>query len=118
MLYIDIEFDAPPVRAPVHTPSSPEWSFVSLPISPASLTIPSPVASPVTTPAATIAIDEDKFIEAGETDAQRAALWQARYEDQREIHALRMQHAADQREMQGLRERVATLERRMDRFER
>ncbi|GKD27642.1 hypothetical protein Tco_1233856 [Tanacetum coccineum] len=31
----------------------------------ASLTIPSPVASPVTTPAATIAIDEDKFIEVG-----------------------------------------------------
>ncbi|GKD65756.1 hypothetical protein Tco_1307864 [Tanacetum coccineum] len=172
-VYIDIEFDAPPVRAPVQTPTSPEWSSGSLPVSPASLTIPSPIASPVTTPAATIAVDEDEFIEvgaqlelhgsilqdhtqhldalpptllegmgrditelydrlvvvrgeihsqhfrlAGETDAQRAALWQARYEDQREIHALRMQHAADQREMQGLRERVATLERRMDRFER
>ncbi|GKA54359.1 reverse transcriptase domain-containing protein [Tanacetum coccineum] len=95
----NIEFDAPPVRAPVHTPSSPEWSFVSLPISPASLTIPSPVASPVTTPAATIAIDEDKFIE-------------------REIHALRMQHIANQSEMRGLGERVATLERMMDHFER
>ncbi|GKB16297.1 hypothetical protein Tco_0850220 [Tanacetum coccineum] len=54
----------------------------------------------------------------GQTDAQRAALWQARYEDQREKHALRMQHDADQREMQGLRERVATLERMMDRLER
>ncbi|GKD07296.1 hypothetical protein Tco_1186981 [Tanacetum coccineum] len=55
---------------------------------------------------------------AGWTDAQRAALWQARYEDQREIHALRMQHVTDQCEMQGLRERVDTLERRMDGFER
>ncbi|GKB39274.1 hypothetical protein Tco_0884216, partial [Tanacetum coccineum] len=61
----NIEFDAPPVRAPVHTPSSPEWSSGSLPISPASLTIPSLVASLVTTPVATIAIDEDKFIEVG-----------------------------------------------------
>nr|GEV43490.1 hypothetical protein [Tanacetum cinerariifolium] len=32
---------------------------------------------------------------AGRTNAQRAALWQARYEDQREIHALRMQHPSD-----------------------
>ncbi|GJT09124.1 hypothetical protein Tco_0843586 [Tanacetum coccineum] len=49
---------------------------------------------------------------AGHSDAQRAALWQARYEDQREIHDLRMQRAADQRELQELRERVAVLERR------
>ncbi|GKF27811.1 hypothetical protein Tco_0094153, partial [Tanacetum coccineum] len=55
---------------------------------------------------------------AGQTDTQRAALWQARYEDQMEIHALRLQHAADQREMQGLRETVAILEGRMDHFER
>ncbi|GJW98758.1 hypothetical protein Tco_0180566 [Tanacetum coccineum] len=55
---------------------------------------------------------------AGQTDAQRAALWQDRYEDQRERRALRMQHATDQREMQGLREHVAILERRMDHFER
>ncbi|GKF04023.1 hypothetical protein Tco_0034691, partial [Tanacetum coccineum] len=34
-----------------------------LPVSPASLTIPSPVASLVTTLAATIAVDEDEFIE-------------------------------------------------------
>nr|GEU71272.1 hypothetical protein [Tanacetum cinerariifolium] len=64
-VYIDIEFDAPLVRAPVQTPASPEWSSGSLPVSPASLTIPSPIASPVTTPAATIAVDEDEFIEVG-----------------------------------------------------
>ncbi|GKB89719.1 hypothetical protein Tco_0961991 [Tanacetum coccineum] len=176
-VYIDIELDAPPDRAPVQTLASPEWSSSSLPISPASLTIPSHVASPVTTPSATIILDEDEFIEvgaqlelhgsilhdhtqrlnalpptllegmgwditklndrsavvrgkihsqrfrlgslereqeqatitfgalwqpvlaleawAGWTDAQRADLWQARYEDQRKIHALRMHHAAD-----------------------
>nr|GEY96365.1 hypothetical protein [Tanacetum cinerariifolium] len=38
----------------------------------------------------------------------------ARYEDQREIHDLRMQRVADQRELQELREHVTTLERRMD----
>nr|GEV85718.1 hypothetical protein [Tanacetum cinerariifolium] len=70
-----------------------------------SLTIPSPVSSLVTTPAATIVVAKDEFIE-------------ARYKDQREIQALRMQHAVDQYEMQGLKERVATLERKMDCFER
>ncbi|GJZ17151.1 hypothetical protein Tco_0553274 [Tanacetum coccineum] len=62
-VYIDIEFNAPLVRAPVETPASPEWSSGSLPVSPASLTVPSPIASPVITPAATIAIDEDEFLE-------------------------------------------------------
>ncbi|GKB10293.1 hypothetical protein Tco_0844216 [Tanacetum coccineum] len=36
---------------------------------------------------------------AGQTDAQRAALWQTRYEDQKDIQALRMQHAMDQHEI-------------------
>ncbi|GJU53313.1 hypothetical protein Tco_1227027 [Tanacetum coccineum] len=146
-VYIDIKFDAPPVHALVQTPASPKFSSGSLPVSPASLIIPSPVASLLTTPAATIAVEEDEFIEvraqlelhesilhdhthrldalpptlieergqkqatimfgalwqlvlaleawAGRTDAQRAALWQARYKDQREIQALRMQHATD-----------------------
>ncbi|GKA95348.1 hypothetical protein Tco_0817386 [Tanacetum coccineum] len=54
-VYIDIEFDAL-----VKTPSSPEWSSGSLPVSPASLTVSSPVASLVTTPSATIVVDEDE----------------------------------------------------------
>ncbi|GKD75127.1 hypothetical protein Tco_1333409 [Tanacetum coccineum] len=58
-VYIDIEFDATSVRALVQTPASPEWTSGSLPISPASMTVPSPVSSPVTTPAATIAVEED-----------------------------------------------------------
>ncbi|GJT32729.1 ribonuclease H-like domain-containing protein [Tanacetum coccineum] len=63
-VYLDIEID-PRSCAPVQTPSSPEWSSGSLPISPAFLTVPSPIASPVTTPAATIAVDEDEFLDVG-----------------------------------------------------
>ncbi|GKF36899.1 hypothetical protein Tco_0113657, partial [Tanacetum coccineum] len=118
-VYLDIEID-PLSRTPVKTPASPECSSDSLPVSPASLTVPSPVASLVNTPAITIAVDEDGFLEvgaqlelhesilldhtqrldafpptlleghvlaleawAGHTDAQRAAMWQARYEDHR-----------------------------------
>nr|GEZ69219.1 hypothetical protein [Tanacetum cinerariifolium] len=44
-IYLDIEF-YPPSWAPVQTPSSPEWSFSSLPVSPASLIVPSSVATP------------------------------------------------------------------------
>nr|GEU92340.1 protein kinase-like domain-containing protein [Tanacetum cinerariifolium] len=186
-LYLDIEFDLLSL-APVHTPASPERSFGS----PASLSVPSPVALPVTTSAATIAVHEDKFIEvgaqlelhgsilqdhtrhldafpptllegmgwditdlynrsaavrgeihsqrfrlgslkqgqeqaniifgslwrsvlaleawAGETDTQRAALWQARYKDHRLIHDLLVQNATTQRQLQELRDRVTTLE--------
>ncbi|GJU96390.1 hypothetical protein Tco_1321146, partial [Tanacetum coccineum] len=142
-VYINIEFNASPVRASVQTPASLEWLSGSLPVSPASLTVLSLVASPVTTPAVTIAVDEDELLEVGvqlelhgsilhdhthSLDALPSALFEgygrdftrlfASYEDQREIHALRMQHATDQSEMQGLRAHVATLERRMDRFER
>nr|GEV62188.1 reverse transcriptase domain-containing protein [Tanacetum cinerariifolium] len=64
-VYIDIEFDAPPVRAPVHTPASPEWSSGYLLFLPPSLTVPSPVASPVTTLAATTEVDEGEFLDVG-----------------------------------------------------
>ncbi|GKC77295.1 hypothetical protein Tco_1128069 [Tanacetum coccineum] len=117
IVYADIECVMPPVHAPVQTLASPEWSSGSLPILPASLIVPLLVASPETTPATTTVVEDDEFLEAGQTEALRAPLWQARYKDQREILALRIQHAADQREMQGLKERVATLERRMDRIE-
>ncbi|GKA58676.1 hypothetical protein Tco_0757989 [Tanacetum coccineum] len=52
----------PPV-APVQTPLSPEWSSDSLPISPSSPVVPSPIASPVATPTATILVDKDQFLE-------------------------------------------------------
>ncbi|GKF84548.1 hypothetical protein Tco_0249446, partial [Tanacetum coccineum] len=54
----------PPV-APLQTPPSPEWSSGSLPVSPSSPLVPSPIASSVATLIATISIDEDQFIEVG-----------------------------------------------------
>ncbi|GKG30901.1 hypothetical protein Tco_0423389 [Tanacetum coccineum] len=63
--YIDILVDVPLVRVPIQTPPSPEWSSGSLLVSPSSLVIPTLVASPVTTPVATIAVGEDEFLEAG-----------------------------------------------------
>ncbi|GJU43961.1 hypothetical protein Tco_1201227 [Tanacetum coccineum] len=88
-------------------PSSPRWSLEPLSDTPV---IPSLIVSLVTT----AAVDEVLALEAwtGHSDSQRAALWQARYEDQREIHDLRMQRVADHRELQELRERVTILERR------
>nr|GEW22575.1 hypothetical protein [Tanacetum cinerariifolium] len=44
-IYMDIESDMPPVRAPVQTPASPEWLSGSLPISPASPVVPLLVAT-------------------------------------------------------------------------
>nr|GFA26874.1 hypothetical protein [Tanacetum cinerariifolium] len=52
-VYIDIPAYVPPV-APVQTLPSLEWSSGSLPISPSSLVVLSPIASPVATPIATI----------------------------------------------------------------
>ncbi|GJZ64914.1 hypothetical protein Tco_0621610 [Tanacetum coccineum] len=46
-------------------PEDGKWSSGSLPVSPSSPAVPSPIASPVTTPAATIAVDEDEFLEVG-----------------------------------------------------
>ncbi|GKA73491.1 hypothetical protein Tco_0779793 [Tanacetum coccineum] len=54
-----------PLVARVQTPLSPEWSSGSLPISPSSPVVPSPIASPVATPTATISVDEDQFLEVG-----------------------------------------------------
>ncbi|GKD52015.1 hypothetical protein Tco_1280991 [Tanacetum coccineum] len=51
--------------APVQTPPSPEWLSGSLPFSLSSPTVPSPIASLVTTLAATISVDEDPFLEVG-----------------------------------------------------
>ncbi|GKB63482.1 hypothetical protein Tco_0919668 [Tanacetum coccineum] len=47
-----------PLAAPVQTSPSLEWSLGSLPVSPSSLVVPSPIASPVATPATTISVDK------------------------------------------------------------
>ncbi|GJR74112.1 hypothetical protein Tco_0086477 [Tanacetum coccineum] len=141
-VYIDIPTYVP-LAAPVQTPPSLKWSLGSLPVSPSSLVVPSPIASPVATPTATISVDEDQFIKgydrdlrelytrsgvvrdeifsqryrfrslereqvrdtvtfsaiwrpilaleawAGQTDAQRVALWHVIYDIQRKNHDLR-----------------------------
>nr|GEW40855.1 hypothetical protein [Tanacetum cinerariifolium] len=59
----DILINVPPVRVPVQTPPSPEWSSDSLPVLPSSPVVPTLVASQETTPAVTIAVGEDEFLE-------------------------------------------------------
>ncbi|GJV33338.1 hypothetical protein Tco_1393738 [Tanacetum coccineum] len=63
-VYTDIPTYVPPA-APVQTSPSPEWSFGSLPLSPSSPVVPTLIASPMTTPAATIPVDEDEFLKVG-----------------------------------------------------
>nr|GFC47422.1 hypothetical protein [Tanacetum cinerariifolium] len=63
-VYTNIPTYAPPV-VPVQTPPSSKWSSGSLPISPSSPIVSSPIASPVTTLTATISVDEDQFLEVG-----------------------------------------------------
>ncbi|GKB32148.1 hypothetical protein Tco_0871549 [Tanacetum coccineum] len=46
MIYIDIP-DYPPPAPPVQTPPSSEWTSGSLPISPSSSDVPSPISSPM-----------------------------------------------------------------------
>ncbi|GKE52769.1 hypothetical protein Tco_1487925 [Tanacetum coccineum] len=116
------------------TPPSPEWSLGSLPVSPSSPVIPSPIASQLATPTATISIDEDQFLEVGaqlelhgsqerlemrssrrgQTDAQRAALWHSIYDIQRENHDLRMQLSEKRHERLELADHVARMERRQE----
>nr|GEV04731.1 hypothetical protein [Tanacetum cinerariifolium] len=51
---------------------------------------------------------------AGQTDAQRAALWHAIYDIQRENHDLRMQLTEERRERLELVDRVARIEKRQE----
>nr|GFA81758.1 hypothetical protein [Tanacetum cinerariifolium] len=63
-VYTDISTYVP-LAAPVQTLSSLKWSLNSLPVSPSSPVVSSPIASPVATQAATILVDEDQFLEVG-----------------------------------------------------
>ncbi|GJY82953.1 hypothetical protein Tco_0496329 [Tanacetum coccineum] len=122
--------------APIQTLTSPEWSSGSLLVSPSSLVVPSPIASLVATPTATISVDKDQFLEreqkratvmlgalwrpvlameawAGHVDTRMAEMSWARYDDHRLIHDMLVQYAAMQRELQEMRGRVAALEKEM-----
>ncbi|GJZ67832.1 zf-CCHC domain-containing protein [Tanacetum coccineum] len=142
-VYTDISAYAPPA-APVQTPPSPKWSLGSLPVSPLSFVVPSPIASPVATPTTTISsldalpptlvVDIDWDVR----DLYTRALWRLvlaleawvghvdtwlvdmsrdRYDDHRLIHDLLVQHAAMQHELQEMRGRVAALEQERGRRE-
>ncbi|GJY28452.1 hypothetical protein Tco_0404219 [Tanacetum coccineum] len=63
-VYTDIPTYVPLV-APVQTSPSPEWSLGSLLVSLSSPVFPSPIASQMANPTATISVDEDQFLEVG-----------------------------------------------------
>ncbi|GJZ63532.1 hypothetical protein Tco_0619953 [Tanacetum coccineum] len=100
-VYTYILIYVPPVHVPVQTPPSSKWSSDSLPVSPSSLAVPTLVASPMTTPATAIAVDEDEFLEVGarlklhesipydntqRLDALPPALFEGYYRDLRELY--------------------------------
>ncbi|GJZ30483.1 DNA-directed DNA polymerase [Tanacetum coccineum] len=119
----------------IFTPPSLEWSSSSLPISPSSPAVPSPIASPVTTLAATISVDEDHFLEVGaqlelygsilydhtqRLDALPPTLFEGYDQDLRELYTrsgarenqdLRRQIAEKRRERLELTDRVARIKR-------
>ncbi|GJZ10000.1 hypothetical protein Tco_0544759 [Tanacetum coccineum] len=120
----------PPPAAPIQTPPSLEWSLGSLPVSPSSIVVPSPIALPMTTPA-TKSVDEDQFLEGYDRDlrelytrsgAVRDDIFSQRYRFRslereqeratRENHDLRRQLAMERRERLELTDHVARIERR------
>ncbi|GJY49144.1 hypothetical protein Tco_0439100 [Tanacetum coccineum] len=93
-----------------------------------SLTVPSPIASPVTTPTATISVDEDQFLEVGvqlelygsilhdhtqRLDALPPTLFADIDRDVRELYT-RSGVAAMHRELQEMRGHVIALEQERD----
>ncbi|GJV77222.1 hypothetical protein Tco_1508806 [Tanacetum coccineum] len=93
-VYINISTYVPPA-APIQTPPSLEWSSGSLSVSPSSPAVPTPVALLVTTPASTIVVNDDEFLE-------------------RENHDLRMHIAEERCERLELTDRVARMEKRQE----
>ncbi|GKA90779.1 hypothetical protein Tco_0812649 [Tanacetum coccineum] len=131
MIYIDIP-DYPSPAPPVQTPPSIEWTSGSLSISPSPSDDPSPISSPMTpltlpspiaTPAAVetegfltelgaqVQIDIEVEAWAGQTDAQREAIWHAISDVQGENQDLRLQLAEERRARLELAEVVDGMRR-------
>nr|GEU51753.1 hypothetical protein [Tanacetum cinerariifolium] len=131
-VYTDILTYVPPA-AHIQTPPSPEWSSGSLPVLPSSLVVPSPIASPVTTPAAIISVDEDQDLRElcirswavrDEIFSQRYRFRSLEWEQERttvtlsaiwrpmENHDLRRQIAEERRERLELTDSIARMKRR------
>ncbi|GJU02105.1 hypothetical protein Tco_1112443 [Tanacetum coccineum] len=95
-----------PSAAPVQTPPSPEWSPGSLPVSPSSSVVPSPIALLVATPAATISRHGHvRLMPRGQLCG---------YDIQKENHDLRRQIAKERRERLELTDHVARMEKRQE----
>nr|GEZ02370.1 hypothetical protein [Tanacetum cinerariifolium] len=116
-VYIDILTYVPPV-ALVQTPPSSEWLFSSLPVVPSPLVVPSPIASPVTTSAATISVDEDQFLEGYDRYLMELYTRSGAVRDeifsQRENPDLRRQIPDEWREQLELTDYIASVERRQE----
>ncbi|GJW37998.1 hypothetical protein Tco_0060918 [Tanacetum coccineum] len=120
----------PPV-APVQTPLSPKWLSGSLPVSPSSPVVPSPIASPrLDALPPTLVADIDRDVRelytrpmlaleawAGHVDIRMADMSWEGYNDHRLIYDMLVQQAAMQRELQEMRGRIATLEHERGRRE-
>ncbi|GJW43482.1 hypothetical protein Tco_0072281, partial [Tanacetum coccineum] len=124
-VYTNIPIDVPLVCVPVQTLPSPEWSSGSLPVSPSSLAVPTPIASPVTTLIATIAVDKDEFLELGvqldlhesilhdhtqRLDVLPPTLFKGYDRDLRELYTRSRENTMMQLELQELGDRVTILE--------
>nr|GFA74617.1 hypothetical protein [Tanacetum cinerariifolium] len=83
------------VPSKLKTPPSPEWSSGSMPVLPSSLVVLPPIASPMTTPEASILVDDDQFLE-------------------RANHDLRRKITEERHERLELTDRVARMERRQE----
>ncbi|GKC30132.1 hypothetical protein Tco_1037426 [Tanacetum coccineum] len=133
-VYTDILAYAPPT-APVQILPSPKWSLGSLPFSPSSFVVPSPIALLVATSTITISVDEDQSgavrdeifsqryrFRSLEWEQERAtitfrALWRPVLALEAWAGRVDTRLADMQRELQEIRGRVAALEQEMGRKE-
>nr|GEV17590.1 hypothetical protein [Tanacetum cinerariifolium] len=112
-------------RQPTLTPPSSKWSSGSLPVLPSSPVVPSPIALLVATPAATISVDKDQFLEVRAQlelhgsilqdhtqllDVLPPTLFEGYDRDLRELYTRSREYAAMQHELQEMRGCVAILE--------
>nr|GEU57264.1 hypothetical protein [Tanacetum cinerariifolium] len=109
-----------PLAAPVQILPSPEWSRGSLPVSPSSFVryrfrnLEREQERAMVTFSAILMPILALEAWAGQTDAQRAAMWHATYDIQRENHDLRRHLGEERRERLEPTYRVAKIEKRQE----
>nr|GEY10652.1 hypothetical protein [Tanacetum cinerariifolium] len=131
--YTDIPIFVPPVHTPVLNPSSLKWSSGSLHANLTSVELENEgFLAELGAQLGSLERAQEQAtitfgalwrlvlaLEAwtGHKDAQRAAMWQARYEDHMLIDDLLVQNATIQRKLKEMRDRVTTLEQERSRRE-